>query len=189
ASVAHRRHSQDDRIVAVIQRLHVNDRLGPGAGRVVAGPFSERTLVARFHSGRGNRSGDDYLGGRGYGQPGYFLADDLDRLTAHVADQVVLAHAQLLAEEWGCAGEQDRLFPEGHRHRADLALGPVFPFDDGTGVIRRNVQPQACLVLDHHPVGAEIDLTGVRVAHDHHAAGTDVSATVELVPLGRGELP
>src|SRR5581483_3675426 len=104
ASVAHRRHSQDDRIVAVIQRLHVNDRLGPGAGRVVAGPFSERTLVARFHSGRGNRSGDDDLGGRGYGQPGYFLADDLDRLTAHVADQVVLAHAQLLAEEWGCAG-------------------------------------------------------------------------------------
>ncbi len=43
------------------------------------------------------------------------------------------------------------------------------------------------LILDHHPVGADIDLAGFRVFGDHPAAGPDVRSAIEIVPFGYGK--
>ena len=55
-------------------------------------------------------------------------------------------------------------------------------------VARGNKNARGLLVMNHHPVGAEIDPVAVAFAHDRHRAGSDVAPAIIVVPQRRGEL-
>jgi hypothetical protein len=52
----------------------------------------------------------------------------------------------------------------------------------------RNPDPQRVLVMHADTVGADIGPLAVRIFHDHHAAGADITAAVFLMPTRRREL-
>ena len=58
----------------------------------------------------------------------------------------------------------------------------------GSVVGQGDMDSYRLLVLNHHPIGADIDPTLVRITGDDHVSGPQVTAPIVLVPLGSGEL-
>src|SRR5438045_201531 len=88
-----RRRAEDDRVVAVIERLDLHERLGPRITGVVARPLAERTLddlLFRIHPAL-----DDDLGIGREREPGDRSFDNAIRLAAHAAGPVVLGQPEL----------------------------------------------------------------------------------------------
>ena len=112
-----RRDPEQDRVVPVIDRLHLQDRLFPLARGVVARPLAERPLgqllvvmeIPDEHDLRGG--GDRQLGDR--------VDHDLVRLAADPTGPVVLGYALRHLERRG--DEQQRLDAADDRDRAGLA--------------------------------------------------------------------
>ena len=84
--------------------------------------------------------------------------------------------------------EQQRIVADADRHRTGLALLEIFLADDPAVLAGRHPQAQRLLVMDHHPVGADIDPIGIRVLHDHQIAGADEAPAVELMEERHREL-
>ena len=74
------------------------------------------------------------------------------------------------------------------RDRAGLAALMVFAHDQVAVLALRGHHGRDVLVVHLDAVGAVVDPAGVRILHDHHAAGADVVAAVMLVPARRRDL-
>src|SRR5579864_8089207 len=174
---------EQNRIVAVIDRLDVQYRLGPQVAGVIAGPLAERSFDAHV-VGLDETLDHDFGVGRD-GQPGDRPFDHLDWSTADAADDVELADAvrQLAAthqETHGVAAADD-----GDRHA--LAARLIFIAHLAAMLAGGNVETDRFLVVDHHPVGAAIDPAVVRIARDVVASGADIASAVGFMPLRHRE--
>src|SRR5207249_296486 len=148
---------EDDRVVPVVERLDVDDRLRPGSRRIVAGELAERALQPALVVPRWHLPGEHDLRRSGDWQPGDLLADHLHRCPTEVADQLVLVPPSD-RQAARAAQEEHRILPARYGYRAALAFGPVLARDDVAGMGHGDEDPGCVLVMDHDPVGAEVDL-------------------------------
>src|SRR5262249_33052311 len=173
--------TKQDGIVAIIDGLDVEHGFGPQVAGVVAGPFAKRSFEA-FVAGLDEALEHDLGIGRDR-QPGDGAVDDLHRLAAHAAHDLVFAHAVgHLARghperHWIAAADDG----DGHRCAARLVLVAHL----AAVLARRDVEARGLGVVDHHAIGAAVDPALVGIAGDVEAAGTDVAAAVGRVPFGR----
>ena len=182
-AAAHRRHAEQDRIVAVIDRLDVEHRDRPHAAGVVARPFAERAFRMRL-AGRDVAFQHDLGIGR-EGQPRHLAAHHLGRAAAHAADDVELE---------GAVGRLDATVEEGERIAADhhgdrhlLAALEIFLAMDPAVVAASGDETDGLLVVHLRAVGAGVEPVLFRIAGDAVGAGADVAAAVLLVPDRGGE--
>src|SRR6267142_3658661 len=87
-----RRRAEDDRVVAVIDRFDLHERLGPRVAGVVAGPLAERTLDDLLF--RIDPALDDDLGVGREREPGDRSLHDAIRLAADATGPVVLGQPE-----------------------------------------------------------------------------------------------
>ena len=176
--------SEDDRVVAVIDGLDIEDRLLADVAGVVAGPLTERPLLLALL--RIHKAFQRDLRVRRDGKAGDLARNDLHRFAAQAAHDVVLADAvrRLAAgqqEGQGIAAQDDH---RGHRLVPRLVLVAV----DAAVLAGRDVEADGFLIVNHHPVRAEVHPVLLGIARDVEAAGADVAAAVVLVPDRRREL-
>ena len=175
--------TEDDRIVPVVDGLDVEHRLGALARGVVPGPLAERAFGQRLVVVEEAREHD--LRRRRHGQPGDRLGDDRIRLAADPAGPVVLARALRHFERR--RDEQERVHAAHDEDRAGLLALEVRVAELAAVLAGRDVHADAFAVVDHHPVGAEVDPVRVGVLQDVDDAGAQVAAAVQRVPLRGGE--
>ena len=182
----HRRYcAEQDRILPVHEGVDADHWLLLQSTGVVAGPLAERTFgdaVLRI-----DRAFECDLSVRRDRQPGLRPEDHLDRLAEQAARHVVfvLAVRHLDAGE----REQQRMHAGDHRDRAALAALVVAAHQDvAVLALRAHHRGDAPVGIGLDAVGAVVDPARIRVLHDHHAAGADVRAAVELVPLRHRDL-
>src|SRR3954467_11569790 len=172
-----------DRIVAIIDRLDVEHGLGSEVAGVIAGPFRERALDALV--ARLDEALDDDLGIGRDRQAGDGAVDDLDRLAADAADDLVFADAvRHLA-----AGHQEGhgIAAADHGDRHALAARLVLVAHLAAMLAGRDVETRGPGVVDHHAIGPAVDPAFVGIAGDVEAAGADIAAAVAGVPFRRGK--
>src|SRR5581483_10410054 len=153
-----RRRAHQDRVVAVVERLHADHWLGPAGAGVVAGPLAERSLDAR-------------LAGH--------------RLSAHAARPGVLALPLRHVNRRG--QEQQRVVAERDRHWARLAGVEVLLPVHAPVLAGRDEESKVLLVVQHHAVGAGVHPAGLAVARDVQVRGADVPAAVLRVVARHGQ--
>ena len=120
-----RRGAEENRVVAVVERLDLHHRLFPLRAGIVARPLAERPLrqpVARVH-----KPLDHDLGIRGDGQPRRGADEDLDRLADEAAGDVVLVLAVRDLEPPD--HEQSGMHSRHHGNRARLPALVIAPLD------------------------------------------------------------
>src|ERR1051325_2792946 len=177
------RRAQNNRVVAVIDALDLDDRLGTLVARVIAGPLAEWTFGPRLVEN--NVAFDRDLGSRRNREAGVLAFEDFERLAAHAADELVFRHA---VGNFDAAGEKrERVMAERHRDLAVPAGVQIFLALDAPVLAGRDVEADRVLVVDHDAVGAVIHPTLVGVFGDVDAAGADVASAVVLVPFRRWE--
>ena len=128
---------------------------------------------------------DHDLGVRRDRQAGDRRLDDLVRLAADRASEVVLRHA--VGDLEARRDEEERLAPDDERDRARLLalevlvaeLAPVLPW--------RDVDRHVTSVLHLDAIGPDVDPVAVRILEDVADAGAEVPAAVERMPLRGGE--
>src|SRR6476646_5924785 len=175
--------AEQDRIVAIIDRLDVEHGFGPQIAGVIAGPFRERALdalVAGF-----DEALDDDLGiGRNW-QAGDRAIDDLDRFAADAPDDLVFADAVRHLAAGHQEGHGIAAADHGDRHAlaARLVLVPHL----AAVLAGRDVEACGLGVVDHHAIGAAVDPALVGIAGDVEAAGPDVAPAIGGVPFRRGK--
>ena len=175
----HGRRSQDDRVVAKVNSLHLDDgRVALLAG-VIACPFAKRSLDPGL--ARRDKTHHDDFAVRRDGQSRDLFLHYLDRLALHSAHEVVFAAGRQLHSPDPI---DYRMMAERHGHRAGLAQRVVFLVMDPSMFARRNVQGSRILVVDHDAVGPHVHFTVVGIAGDDGVPGADISASVGLVPFG-----
>ena len=178
-----RRAADHDRVVAVVDGLDVEHRLLADVAAVVAGPFAERPFQLAF--ARLHEAFDDHLGVGRNRQTSDRALDHLDRLAAQAAGDIQFAHAV----GHFAAGYQElqrvAADDDGHRHRLVPRL--VLVAMDAPVLARGHIEAQRVLVVDHHPVGADVDPVLFGIAGDVVAAGADVASAVGFVPERDGE--
>src|SRR3989441_3230418 len=178
-----RRRRENDRVVAVVDGMDAEDGLGALARRVIAGPLAEGSLdLALFGV---DPAFHQDLGVRGDREAGDRSLDDAIRRAAHPAGPVVLGRA--VGDLGAGRQEKERIATraEGERH-ALFAREPLIAMLPAV-LAGRDVEAEPRLVVDHHAVRAEVHPALVRIARDVEAAGAEVAAAVELVPLRSGE--
>ncbi len=185
-----RRHVEEDRIVAVVDRLDADDRLlvggALGADRVIAGPFAERAFEPRLDLGRRHLAFDDDLGMGRDRQPRERALDHLDRPAEHAAGAIELGHAE---RKFGVGEkEQQRIATERRHHRAGLALFPVTLCDQPALLARALPDAEQVALVHLHPVGAHVDVAGLRIAVDEAVAGADIASAIHAVRLQHRKL-
>src|SRR5215475_5776396 len=74
------------------------------------------------------------------------------------------------------------------RDRCGLLLLPVLMTNDAAVPSGGNVYSDRIAIMDLNPVDAHVHPAVLRVAYQHHAAGTDVISAVQLVPEGSDKL-
>ena len=80
------------------------------------------------------------------------------------------------------------MMTEGDGNGCRFAPIPVL-LDHESGMTRAlQKEGQGPLVLNHHPVGAHIDPSFLRIPGHHGVSRSDVSPAIAFKPLGRGEL-
>src|SRR3954469_19850050 len=175
--------AQQDRIVAIIDRLDVEHGLGPQIAGVIAGPFRERALDALV-AGLDEDLYDDLGVGRDR-QAGDGAVDDLDRLAADAADDLVFADAV----GHFAAGHQEGhgIAAADHGDRHALAARLVLVAHLAAMLSGRDVETRGPGVMDHHAIGPAVDPALVGIAGDVEAAGADIAAAVAGVPFRRGK--
>src|SRR5581483_2465203 len=173
-------HVEDDGIVAVVECLHPDHRLGFASAlrtaRVIPGPFAEWTLVAALLTrGRNFALDGDLRLGRD-GQACQRTANDLQRPAPHAPGHIQLRHAP------GQLGmrrqEGQRITAEGDDHRTAPAAIPVALADLPPVLARAGPQAQHVPFMDLHAVCANVQEAALGIAVDHAVAGTDVASTV-----------
>ena len=109
-------------------------------------------------------------------QAGDGSLDDLDRRSEHAAGAIELGDAE---RKLGVGQEKQQwISPEGRHHRAGFALFPV-PLGDQAALLTRALPNAEQVAFVHlHPVGAHIDIAGLRIAIEKGAAGADIATTV-----------
>src|SRR6185369_7232674 len=90
-AAADRRHAENDRIVAVIDRFDLEYGLRALIGGVIARPFTERSFEFTIVVVQKTFENNFRIGWKR--QPGDFAAHAFDRFAAHAADNVVFADA------------------------------------------------------------------------------------------------
>ena len=175
--------AEDDRVVPVHQRRHLDDRLLLPAARVIAGPLSERSFGLETPRGDVPFHGD--LGRRRKGQVRDRAPDHVHGLAAYSAGHVVFADAGGRVE----SGHQvdQRVVAEGYGHRAGFVPAPVLLHDETPLLAPRDHDSQGAPVVDGDPVAPNVDPVGVRVLHDDRTTRSEVAAAVVFVPLRGGE--
>ena len=125
------------------------------------------------------------LGFGGDRQAGRRPPDDADRLAEQAAGRLVFVLAIGNFEPGD--GEQAGMDADHHGDRARLAA-LVIAAHEMSPCLPLEIITEAVPVVHLDAVGAVIDPAGIRVLHDHHAAGADVIAAVALVPARRRNL-
>ena len=82
--------------------------------------------------------------------------------------------------------EQRGMHSHDHSDRAGLLALMIFRHDDAPVLAGRHHDGGDVRSLGLDSIAAAVDPAGIRVLHDHHAAGPDERATVMLVPDRRG---
>src|SRR5262249_3735111 len=175
---AHRRHAEQDRVVAVIDRLDVDDRDLTHAAGVVAGPFAERPL--RVGLARLDVAFDHDLGVGRKRQPRDLAAYHLGRPPAHAADDVELERAVGRLDT--AVEEGDRIAADHHHHRHGLTPLEIFLAVDPARVALRPDQADRLPAVHLGAVGAGVEPVLLGIARDAVGAGADITAAVPLVP-------
>ena len=116
----------------------------------------------------------------GIGKPGIFAFDHFERLAANAADKFVFRHA--IRNFDAARQEREGIVAERHGHFERLAACGVFFSLDAAVFARRNIEADLVLVMDHDSIGAVIHPAFVGILGDIDAAGTDVAATVLVMP-------
>src|SRR5688572_3493782 len=112
------RRGRDDRIIAVIQAMYLDERLEFLTAGVITGPFAERSFFLAVI--RQKLPFDRDLRVRRNRQTGKFPADDFYRFAFDAADGIELASPVGLRSGRSCAAEG--------RHRSRLRLDRVDPY-------------------------------------------------------------
>ncbi len=183
-SRAHRRHAQQDRIVAMIDRLDVDHRHLAHAARIVTGPFAERALRV-FLVGRDKAFEHDLRVGRER-EAGHLAAHHPGRSPAHAADDVELEHA--VGGFDAAIEESNRIAADHHGDRHRLAALEIFLAVDPAVMALRHDEADGLLVVHLRAVGAGVEPVLLGVDGDAVGAGADIAAAVLLMPDRRGEL-
>ncbi len=177
-SAAHRRHAQQDRVVAVVERLDLQDRFRVLAAGVIAGPLAERTL--HLVVAGAEMALDHHLGVGRERQAGDPARNAVQRRAPDAADDV---------EFTGAGWRLGAGSVEGHRlaaqHHDDwTALAPrEMLFAVRMAVLARHHQDADRLAVVHHrAVGADIEPAVVGIAGDRIASGADITSPVRDMP-------
>ena len=188
--------AEQDRIVAMHQRLDANRRLLLLSARVVASPFAERSLIEEIVGMDESFECDFRM--RRYRKSRARPFDDLDEAAERRID-----HPSALAADDGCAliaampaPHSAVLFPRvaliGRyatpaiaEPLSRLAAFVIAALDQVAVLAFRAHDGGHAGAVRLHAIGAIIDPARVGILHDHHAAGADVVAAVVLVPTRR----
>ena len=173
--------AEQDRIVAMHQRLDANRRLLLLSARVVASPFAERSLIEEIVGMDESFECDFRM--RRYRKSRARPFDDLDRLADQTAGYVIFILA--VRDFQPAHHEQRRMHAGNHRHRTRLAAFVIAALDQVAVLAFRAHDGGHAGAVRLHAIGAIIDPARVGILHDHHAAGADVVAAVVLVPTRR----
>src|SRR5205085_5717643 len=109
------RTAENDRVVAIINRLQIDDWLLSGAAGVVPGPLAEWALEERI-VGSSEPLQDDLRVGWNR-QAGVAPADDLDRFTPEAANPLELVHVRRDLDPGGDKEDRIPAYGDGDGHR------------------------------------------------------------------------
>src|SRR5579862_645411 len=182
-----RRAAVQDGVVAVIERLDVDDRLGGFLGLVVASPFAEGTLHQVLGLGREHLAFDGDLGTRGNRQAGSLPFDDRHRLAREEAGVVVLGLGPRQAVGRAAAEEDQRFGSKGYGDRGWLALFPILLHDAPAVALGLGEDGDGLRVVHLHAVGTDVHEAVLGVLVNDGVARADVGPAVKLVPDRHGE--
>src|SRR5438128_503925 len=139
------------------------------------GPFG--AFVIRLHP-----AFQDNFGSRGEGKSRNFPVNDGDGLAENCPHVVVLAHAE---RDLDSGDEITERVPSKHHHNGKRFAGLfVFIVMDAAMFPCDHVEPDMITVMNHHPVGADVDPIRIEITRHNRAARTDVASAIQLVPEG-----
>ena len=176
------RRAAQDGVVAVEDRLDVDVGARLRVVRVVAHPFSERTLGP-------NLAGDrlafyrDFAVGRDR-KAGVRPADDVDRLAAYAAGDVELAD---LGDGNSGEHEKQRVLPAENDDLHRLAAREVLVAVDAAVLALGDLAADRPAVVDLRAVRAKVEPARVRVLRDHAVGRADEARRVGLVVARHGK--
>src|SRR5215471_20078615 len=170
--------AQQDGLIAVHERFDADRRLFFRTAGVIAGPLAERPFLQEIVGMNEALEGD--LRMRRYRQTRHWPVDYLDRLANQTAGDVIFVFS--IGDLESPNHEQRRMHSRDHGDRTGLTALVVATLDQ-IAVFAFGAHDR-CHVgpLRLHAISAVVDPAGVRILHDHHAAGADVVAAVVLVP-------
>ena len=176
-----------DRIVAVGDGGDADRRLRALVARDVAGEFGERALHVVVLGIELKIAFDHDLGGGRHVKIDRLAFDEIDRLAADRAHDIVFAHA---LGHRRAAGEGERRLPADRDRNRHLGAAAVLPGGDMVAdVLRAPHQDRDAVLGGHHAaIDADVLHAGGRVLGDHAAIGEDVAAAIDPVPLRHRKL-
>src|SRR5439155_25420807 len=75
--------------------------------------------------------------------------------------------------------------PSKHHHNGKRLAGRfVFLVMDAAMFPRNHVEPDMVAIMNHHPVGTDVDPIRIEITRHNRAARTDVASPIQLVPEG-----
>src|SRR6185312_976570 len=176
--------SEDDRIVAIVDRLDFHHRRLPDGAAVEAGPFTERTLGLLPVAVAESLEYD--LRVRGKRQARHLAENDVHRLAAVGTDDVVLAEA--VGYVAPRHQKRERIDADDHASRHRLTSREILIAVPAAVLTRRDVEADVGAVVDHRAIRSAIDPIAIGIFRHVEAAGPDVTTAVALVPLRGREL-
>jgi hypothetical protein len=181
------RRAQEDRALAVVERLHLDDRLRHHAPHIVARVFSKRTLVATFHLRGRNLALDRNLRRRRDRQSGQLALDDLYGLPAHEPGIFVFGNAGRGAEATRGGKKENRFLAKGRGYRSGLSLLPMFLEDLEAVVARSLIDAGGRAVMNLETVSADVHSPALGISEDNAITRSDVPPAIQLVPARDGK--
>src|SRR5262245_56730440 len=181
-----RRHSEDDRIVAIHYVLNFHHRFVMRAGGVVTGPFTKRPFRSAFSLRRHDVTLDRQLGSGRNRQPGFLTTNDFYRLIAQPASDFYFGHAPWLIPT--AHFRQHRILTESDGYRTRLTLRPILFSNQSPMLTRRNPNPQCVTIVNADTIRPKVSPLLIGVLQNDQTTCADVTAAVFLVPTGRRKL-
>src|SRR5262245_63182035 len=169
-----RRRAGNNRIVAMVERLDANERLGTLRAGLVARTLAERSFWHRL-------TGNDFAFDDDFGicretQSGHRSLDHVDRLTDQTAGPIVFVDAE--RHSLRSRDVEQRMLAECHRHGKWLAGLHGFLIMNLAVLPGRDIQPDLVFVVQHDAIAADVLDAGFRIARHDEMSRAEVTAAV-----------
>src|SRR5660397_19801 len=171
-------------IVAVVDVLHPDHRLGSPGTRIVARPFAKGAF--RLTLAWKRLSLKNYFRVRGNGKSCVFSRDDLHRFPPESPRIIIFAQTVRYFIP-GCQ-EQQRIRAYHDNNRTGFAAIEILLAVEGTVFAWRDIECDRLLIVHHYTIGAKVDPSFVGVPGHNHAGCSDVPSSVQLMHQGNGEI-